>query len=201
MEIILKISWAKRGDNVASPSFDEVNEMRKKFLDSYHEYWLENAFLTWQWWLLLITVICSWVVWWKVVDKRRIHLILNFGFLYGIISLILDMVGMNHLLWAYPIRLYWAFIPPLLPFDLSYLPIIFMLVYQRYGRKSTTKVLIAFTITSAIISFVVEPFFHWIGIYEMYKWKYIYSFPIYITLAFLVRFLVGIFERKQKVHE
>lgn len=177
------------------PSFEEVQEARESFLELWRLYWLENALFTWQWWLLLVTVIITWATWWKFVDKKRIHLILNFGLLMGIISLILDMIGLNHGAWGYPIRLYWAFIPPLLPYDLTYLPVVFMLVYQRFGNTAL-QAFIAFTVTSAIISFVFEPFFEWIGVYKPYTWKHIYSFPIYIIIACFVRFLVGIFEKR-----
>jgi hypothetical protein len=180
-----------------NPSFEDVQEARKNFLDIYHKYWSENALFTWQWWFLLITVVLSWIVWWKVVDKQRIHLIFNFGCLIAIISFVLDMIGLNHGAWAYPIRLYWACIPPLIPYDLTYIPVVFMLIYQRYGNN-TKKAFLAFTITSAIISFIVEPFFIWIGVYRLYWWKHSYSFPIYIVIAFFVRFLVGIFEKHKK---
>lgn len=95
-----------------NPSFDEVQEARKHFLELWHEYWLEHVLFTWQWWLLLLVVIISWTVWWKFVDKKRIHVMLNFGFILAIISVILDMVGVNHMAWPYPICLYWSFIPP-----------------------------------------------------------------------------------------
>lgn len=49
------------------------------------------------------------------VNKNQIQLILNYGLILAFISLLLDMVGQNYGLWAYPIRLYWAFIPPLVP--------------------------------------------------------------------------------------
>jgi hypothetical protein len=45
--------------------------------------------------------------------------------------------------------------------------------------------------------FVGESLFEWIGVYKKYTWKHVYSFPIYIALAFFVRFLVGIFEKAQ----
>lgn len=180
----------------SEPSFVVVNQLRKRFLNAYHEYWLKHSFLTWQWWVLLLTVILFWVVWWRFVDKKRIHSILNYGFIIGYIAIIFDMLGMNHLLWAYPIRLYWADIPPLLPFDLSYIPTIFMLVYQRYGHN-WIKSIIAFLIVSAVFSFGFEPLLKWIGIYQAYKWNHIYSFLIYFIMACSVKFLVDFLNRKQ----
>ena len=107
----------------------------------------------------------------------------------------LDMIGFNYGAWAYPIHLYWAFIPPLVPYDLFYLPIIFMLVYQGYGQV-WKYFLIAIFITSAFISFLIEPLFIWIGIYVEYKWKHIFSFPIYILLACFVKVLVELINKK-----
>lgn len=176
--------------------FNDVQDKRLDFLASYHDFWTEHAFLTWQWWFLLITTILVWILWMKKVDKKRIHLILNYGLIIGIISLIFDMIGTNHGAWAYPIRLYWSFIPPLLPFDLTYIPVVNMLIYQRYGKK-WTNYLTANFITSAIISFVIEPFFQGIGIYVTYHWKHIYSFPIYILLACFVKVVVEFINKKQ----
>jgi hypothetical protein len=175
--------------------FKDVQDKRMDFLKLFHEYWINHEFLTWQWWMLLITTILVWVIGVKTVDKKRTQLILNYGLIVGILSLILDMVGLNHGLWAYPIRLYWAFIPPFIPYDLAYLPVIFMLVYQRYGQRWFSFLLVIILI-SAIFSFVIEPLFNWMGIYVLYKWKYIYSFPIYISLACFVKFLVELINKK-----
>ncbi|MBI0580128.1 hypothetical protein IEC97_22495 [Neobacillus cucumis] len=176
--------------------FKVVQDKRLKFLESYHEYWTEHAFLTWQWWILVLATIFIWILWWKKVNKNQIQLILNYGLILAFISLLLDMVGQNYGLWAYPIRLYWAFIPPLVPFDMSFIPVIFMLIYQKYGQK-WTYFLIAVSITSACISFLIEPLFKWMGIYVIYNWRSIYSFVIYIMLAFFVKTLVDFFNRKK----
>jgi hypothetical protein len=157
--------------------FKDVQDKRLDFLKSLHEYWINNAFLTWQWWFLLLTTIIMWIVWIKNVEKKRTDLILNYGLILGVFSLIFDIIGTNHGAWAYPIRLYWAFIPPLIPFDFTYIPVIFMLVYQIF-RKRWAYFLIALFLTSGVVSFLIEPLFHSIGIYVMYKWEYIYSFPI-----------------------
>jgi hypothetical protein len=171
------------------PSFKQVNEARKAFISAYHQYWLEHSLFTWQWWFLLITAVGFWITWWILVDKTRIHTILNFGLILAIISIILDMLGMNYNAWAYPIRLYWAFIPPLLPYDLTYIPITYMLTYQRYGN-SFVKSLIAFTIVSVFPSFMAESFMQWIGVYQVYNWKHIYSFLIYVLIACVSWFVV-----------
>jgi hypothetical protein len=175
--------------------FKDVQDKRMDFLKPFREYWINHELLTWQWWMLLITLILVWVIWVKTVDRKRTQLILNFGLFVGIISTILDMVGTNHGLWAYPIRLYWAFIPPLVPYDLAYLPVIYMLVYQRHGQR-WLNFLLVMIVVSAILAFIIEPLFNWMGIYVLYKWKYIYSFPIYILLACFVKFLVELINKK-----
>ncbi|MDR4948098.1 CBO0543 family protein [Neobacillus cucumis] len=175
--------------------FKDVQDKRMDFIKSFHEYWINNDLFSWQWWFLLLTTILTWIVWVKTVDKKRTHLILNYGLFFGIFSFVFDMIGVNHGAWAYPIRLYWAFIPPLLPFDLTYLPVIFMVTYQRYGQRWFSFIL-ALIVISAVISLLIEPLFHWMGIYVMYKWKYIYSFPLYILLASFVKFLVELINKK-----
>ena len=60
----------------------EVQDKRLDFLKTYHEYWTNHAFLTWQWWFLLLSSILMCIVWIKKVDRRRTHLILNYGFIF-----------------------------------------------------------------------------------------------------------------------
>lgn len=175
--------------------FKDVQDKRVNFLETYHKFWVENAFLSWQWWMLLITTILMWILWVKLVDRNRVHFLLNFGLIIGGLSVTLDVIGTNHGAWAYPIHLYWAFIPPLIPFDLSYLPVIYMLIYQRYGQR-WFNFLLALIVSSAFISFIIEPLFHWVGIYALYKWKYIYSFPIYVLLGCFVKVLVELINKK-----
>ncbi|MBP1930110.1 CBO0543 family protein [Ammoniphilus resinae] len=181
-------------------SFEDVNELRRDFLDAYLEYWYEHAFLTWQWWVLLILTLLFWILWYKFVDKKRIHLVLNFGLIIGIIAFIFDMVGINHMAWGYPIRLYWAFIPPLLPFDLTYIPVSFMLIYQKYGH-SWRKFMIGSLLVSGVFSFVAEPILTWMGIYQMYNWRHIYSFPIYTFIACVVKIVVDTLNKTQNKNQ
>ncbi len=49
--------------------------------------------------------------------------------------------------------------------------------------------MLACTIASAVMSFICEPFAVYIGMYRLLAWRYIYSFPIYIALYVLAKFV------------
>jgi hypothetical protein len=44
--------------------------------------------------------------------------------------------------------------------------------------------------TSLIFAFIAEPITVWLGIYRLDNWSYIYSLPIYIIKAVLIKALV-----------
>lgn len=54
------------------------------------------------------------------------------------------------------------------------MPIIYMLIYQCF--KTWTSFLIAAIVNAFVFSFILEPLFLWLHIYEPYLWKYTYSF-------------------------
>lgn len=74
-----------------------------------------------------------------------------------------------------------------LPVDYVIVPVIGAILYQKFPKW--WKYLLACTITSAIMSFVCEPFAVYIGMYRLISWRYIYSFPIYIAIYVLVKFV------------
>jgi len=160
------------------------------------EEWLHHDLFTWQWWLLLAVLIIPWFLWWRKVDKTRLLAIILLGMLVFIISSYLDAVLSELGLWQYH---YWTvpLWPRLIAADWTVLPITYMFIYQKYG--STWKGFItAMTVTSALYSFGGESFLMWIGVYELHGWHHYYSFPIYLAIGILVKWLVDILKARQE---
>ncbi|WP_160848590.1 CBO0543 family protein [Pontibacillus yanchengensis] len=172
-----------------SPSFQEVEEAKKHFKELLEAYWLQNDYLSWQWWLLLFGSTVPWIIWWVFVDKKRGVEILSFGLLAGVFSTILDAIGSNAMAWGYPIRLHWLFYPQLYPYDFTGISILFMICYQ-IAKDSEKKFALLALITSAFMAFGLEVIFVKIGIYEPYNWRHIYSFPIYFLIAWISRRII-----------
>lgn len=109
----------------------------------------------------------------------------------------LDTLGYNLNFWDYPIQLI-PLVPEAFAFDLSMIPIAYMLLYQ-YCRswKLYCMMLIGM---STVYAFIGEPFCNWILIVVYIKWKYYYSFVYYIITGIIVRMIVeNVKESYQKV--
>lgn len=158
--------------------------------------WLHHDLFAWQWWLMLAVLIIPWFFWWKKVDRTRLMEIILLGMMVFIISSYLDAVLSELGLWVYH---YWIIPlwPRLIAADWSVLPLTYMFIYQKYG--SSWRVFItAMTITSALYSFVGESFLIWIGVYELHGWQHYYSFPIYLGIGVLVKWLTGLMKSSQE---
>lgn len=181
-----------------SPSFEEVLEAKKHFALLHKEYWLYENLWTWQWWLILFVSIAPWFLWWKLLDKKRLFEILTFGLMLLSISVVLDIIGDKHLAWAYPMSLHWTLTPPLKPYDITIIPVTYMLVYQYC--HSWRSFFVGMVIVSTVFAFIAEPFLIWIDVYMELTWKHIYSFPIYIFIGLLAKWVVDKLTRVQQQH-
>ncbi len=164
------------------------------------EEWLREDVFHVKWWFLMGLFILSTFVWCKLVDKTRLPEIILFAGITVIITLILDECGEELTLWDYPTDILPIF-PPLTAINLASLPIIYSLIYQYF--KSWKTFLRATIIMSAIFSFICEPILVWGEFYQVLKWKYYYSFPLYIALALFIRWIVisiyATYERSTKL--
>ncbi|WP_419394238.1 CBO0543 family protein [Cytobacillus praedii] len=113
--------------------------------------------------------------------------------LYGTLVIIpatfLDAAELELEFWRYPVQLI-PIAPKAMAFDLSMIPVAFMLIYQYFiSRKSF---IIAFLLTAVIYAFNGEPYSTYLGLVQYVKWKYIYSFLYYVILGLIVRWLIWI---------
>lgn len=177
------------------PSFEEIKEVDRKLTEMRHQYYQNHDLFSFQWWFLLFTVLIPWVIWWKLVDKSRIKDILLYGFVLIFVIIVLDNIGGELQLWSYPYHLI-HLIPQINPVDYSVLPVFHMLVYQYF--RTWKSFVIANIVMALLFSFIFEPIFVWLRIYELDNWKYIYSFPIYIAKALVVRWLIEFILKKAK---
>jgi hypothetical protein len=148
--------------------------------------WLNDDLSKWTWWLNLIAIIIPIIILWKLLDQKRLLQILVFGLLIAILSTFLDAIGECLMLWFYPDR-FLPISPRLLPIDFITLPFFYMLVYQYFTQWK--NFIMANIILSAINSFVLEPLLVWLNLYQPINWHYFYSFPIYIAIPILIRWL------------
>ncbi|WP_167577840.1 CBO0543 family protein [Ammoniphilus sp. YIM 78166] len=164
--------------------YDRLKQVESEIVQINYEHWLHYELFTWQWWLLVVLSVVPWILWWRVVDKRRIIEILAVGLFVATIASLQDVYGWNRGMWRYPIQLLPVCIP-LLPFDVSVLPIVQMFVYQFFRSWKAflgVNLVIAFS-----FAYISEPLLEWMGIYDPIKWKHIYSVPIYVMNAVVAK--------------
>ncbi|WP_144854837.1 CBO0543 family protein [Paenibacillus cremeus] len=111
------------------PSYDDLQQAREQLRQLSYQHWIHHDLLTWRWWLLLTLTIVPWIIWWRVANKSRRQETLLYGALIAIFAISLDDVGTHLLWWGYPDKLFQS-IPPLIPADLTLVPVFMMLVYQ-----------------------------------------------------------------------
>lgn len=174
------------------PSDQQLYLMQQHLNEVRQQHWYNHELLSWQWWLLLAIAIVPWLLFWKVIDKRRVHEILLYGFFVSMLSILLDNIGSHLQLWDYSINLT-PLVHQLGPINLAVLPVSFMIIYQIFPK--VFSFLIAHTVLAAGGAFVVEPFFHFIHIYRPFHWKGLYSFPIYILMALMLRTIMILLQR------
>ena len=127
-------------------------------------------------------------MWWKILDKKRFNEIGLAGFITAVLNFALNSIGVEMALWAYPAEIFglvrtWSL------FELSFVTVSFMLLYQYF--KEWKKYLIAVTILGACGSFIAQPLLIYFGTYKLVNWRDLYSFPIFILIGVVVKFITS----------
>jgi hypothetical protein len=169
------------------PSFEEIMKVQNRAIEMQIQDWIHNDLFSYQFWLLIMLLVVPWFVWWKLVDRKRHVEILLYGLLVATLVTIIDELGAQLNLWEYPIDIEPLF-PRMIPINLTVFPVIYMFIYQYFSKWKSF--LIANVALAAVLSFIAENIFEWLGIYELIKWENYYSFPIYIIVALFLKWLM-----------
>lgn len=178
-------------------SYNDVIEAEKNSFNTLKSYWHQENFLAPKWWLLFLLSIVPPIIWWKLLDKKRVTEITAFGLFYGVAATILDTIGSNAMVWTYPIRLSPYLYPQLYPYDVGCVIIPFMLVYQRWS-KDIKKYILSTGVLSLLLAYVAEPIMEWLGIYKALTWKHLYSLAIYWLLGLICWTIIKRFKKLEQ---
>ena len=175
---------------------DIILELQRQLRDASMDYWIKYVFNTWQWWLNIAALILPIILWWKLVNKKKLMEIVVYGFFASAFAVFFDIIGETLVLWDYP----YLVIPMdyiLIDTDYSVLPVAYMLAYQYFTPWK--RFIAANVVISAVFSFLAEPLLVKMGFYEVHSWKFIYSFPIYVVIAIVSKLITNFFIRSQIV--
>ncbi|PLT34073.1 CBO0543 family protein [Bacillus sp. V5-8f] len=165
----------------------EMRKIEDKLLHIDINHWLEYEVFTWQWWMLVVFLIMPWIIWFFLVKRDHIIQTFLFGMFILIITKLFDVIGLQYGLWEYPIQLL-PIIPRGLPFDMSMVPVAFMLLYQYFNTWKTY--LIAQILMAVLYAFIGETFSEWVQVVSYIRWNYIFSFFYYILVGVGTRFIL-----------
>lgn len=157
---------------------DEVYSMVAQGNLKVYRIWIANIVFSWRWWLSVALSIIPWVIWVKLRSRSNTPRILFVGLVVVIVSSVLDNIGASYNLWHYDWNVL-PLIPVHFPWDLTLFPVYVMTMLQFKPKINKYFKAITFAFIS---SFILEPLFSWLSMYDMVQWKYWYSFIIYIPL-------------------
>lgn len=169
------------------PGWPELIRMQIQLRDAVVRYWLDHDVFSGRWWFLLACTVLSWVIWLWLRDRRRLLETVLYGVMMSLAANYLDSALSGLVLWGYP-HMEFPLMYPAAWVNFGPLPIMFMLTYQFF--RPWKQFVIASVVLSAITAFIVEPFEVWIKVYELYSWRYYYSFPIYVLLFLGLRWIL-----------
>jgi hypothetical protein len=170
------------------PSLEQILDAQNISIQLQIQHWVKYELFTPQFWLLVGILIIPWIIWWRMVDRRRFLEIIIYGLLISTAASFLDEVGCQLNWWEYRYDIEPLF-PRLIPMNFTMLPVLYMLVYQYFSEWKSF--VMANIVMAALMTFVGEPLFVSTGIYVLLEWKHLYSFPIYIILALLLKLLLN----------
>jgi len=170
-----------------TPTWQDILEIANQYSVNRIEYWLNEVLFSFSWWILLITTVSLLITWIIILDKTRKLEIISYGMMVAIIGNLGDMIGLSFSLWGYPHTL--LHMPEILEIHNIMMPILYMVVYQYFRQWKTF--FIAAAINAVFFAFILEPLIIWLQIYELYKWKYIYSIVPYFVIAVVLKWIIN----------
>lgn len=179
--------------------YDSVHNELMKAAELNIDYWLEYNFLTLKWWIIIVVMILLWLIFLKLVNREQLPKILFLGLVWIMAAANLDGLGFELGFWGYPTELFPIY-PKAYLFDYAFIPVTYMLLYNYFPRG------MAFFLANLVLaggaSFVSEPFFRWLDYYKAYHWSPWWSFFIYMTVSYLIRWFVEkVFSRQNALPE
>jgi len=149
--------------------------------------WQEHVLFSGLWWLGVGLTIVPWIIWLMVRDKKSSDRLLFVGFFIATMSLVLDVLGDQLGFWHYRFNVI-PVLPTYAPWDITLMPVTVMLMVQ-FLRK--INAIISALLFAFISSYIAEPFFAWLQIYQPLSWRFSYSIPIqfiiYLTAHYISR--------------
>jgi len=161
---------------------DQNNDELTRLIYQRSDIWVNDVVFTWRWWMAFILTILPWVLWAFYRKKESTDRYLYIAFLVIVITVIFDVFGDQYGMWHYRYNLL-PIVPTYFPWDFTLMPVSIITLLQI---KPKTNPFIKAVIFALSTSYIAEPFFQWVDVYQPIHWRFIYSVPIQFCLYLLV---------------
>ncbi|GGH73200.1 hypothetical protein JOD43_000020 [Pullulanibacillus pueri] len=157
--------------------------IQERLTDTEFHYWkIYSDYGTWQFWVNILMLIIPLIVLYFAIDRERIFLLGFYGMQIHVWFTYLNSVGLRMGWWDYPNRI--APIFPFFSFSASFIPVIYILVYQ-WTLNHQKNFYLYTLITSVIISFIIMPIFVATNFFVLFKWINYGWLLVFIVIVFL----------------
>lgn len=169
------------------PTDESLHEIRVQLWNQLYTHFFAEEFLDTAWWILLISLIVAYVIWWLLADKSRLRDLLLFGSFVAVSVAFLEAAGTTMALWQYSERLLPVLALPF-PFDYTIAPILMMLAFQY--TRTWSQYIPAAAVAAAFYSFVLLPLAQFLHIIELFRWNFAYHFIYLMGVAVVSRYVM-----------
>lgn len=166
----------------------DIYELGRLSANVSYQHWITEELFSFGWLVSVGALIVAYGIWLILVDKSRIKDLLLLGSLCAVAFAVIDTVLVGFLgLWSFKIRLF-PFQPPLFIVGLTMGPIMYMLVFQY--TSSWRNFFLWNGIGCAVIVFGVLPVYSLLGIFQLYKWNWVFHYLLFFSVGTVARGLL-----------
>jgi hypothetical protein len=167
--------------NIIDNNVNQIEQLLSQKISIWKEYVLFSKL----WWMGVALSIIPWVLWSIYRRKQSTDRLLYVGFLVMTISLGLDVLGDQLGLWHYRFQVI-PVLPTYIPWDITFMPLGIMTLIQV---KPDTNPWLKAILFALFTSYLAEPFFQWLSVYQPSHWRYSYSVPIQFTIYMAANYI------------
>ncbi|WEG13339.1 hypothetical protein PU629_02950 [Pullulanibacillus sp. KACC 23026] len=164
---------------------DNVSDKLNQNVYQVNDIWVHDVVFTWRWWIGLLLTIMPWILWIFFRKKESTDRFLYIAFIIILLCVLLDVTGDQYGIWRYRFNLV-PIVPTYFPWDFTLMPVTIISLMQFQPKLSPIIKAIVFSLGT---SFIGEPLFQWIDVYEPIHWKYEYSVPIQFCIYLLCHWI------------
>lgn len=173
-----------------------IEEIRKaeihqseRWINYWHDY---SHFHTWQFWVVLGMLILPLIALFLFIDRRKVFQLGFYGYGVHVFFAMTDSFATTRGWWTYPYKLLPG-IPANLALDSSFVPVIYIFLYQYTLNKSKNYYL-WLLLLSLVLAFFLKPLLLGIGLFRFGgKENFMLLFYGYITVGLISKWITDFF--------